>query len=322
MLSFDKSGYLFIKSLINPNTGLISGIEGDVLTTVYKNALVAMAFIHQEDQVDTERIFNNFQKYYLRNKADFHGFPQTWNVETGLPDTGSIHWEADSALLLLALNYYHQKMGSSKQYGNLVQEILAWLAHQANLCDLIMAEGVAEMYAALALFSGNHDIRKSLMRLRQCFYGSEKICSADYHHNLNHIVHGALVFGDSSGFKYLPDFVRSETWKYNESIKITACSAFSTDHIIDVGMSAQVLLALKILSKQKNASFQKIGLRGELEKLFLTGKQDHEAKGLPYCVSSHGSSQSCRCPALEPTCYLLFYYWDFNPLAPGEQVPG
>ena len=311
--SFDKSGYLFIKSLVNPNSGLVTSTEAEVRTTLYKNALAAMAFIHEGDLLAAEIIFDSVNKYYQANQKDFHGFPQTWNAVTGLPDTGSIHWEGDSAVLLLALNYYQQTTGRLKKYNDLVNGIVAWLVQQTDLCHLILAEGIAEIYAALAPFFNNREVQKSLLRLRQCFYGREKICSTDYEHNLNHIIHGALVFGDSSGFKYLPNFVRSEIWDYNKSIKITACSAFATDLFINVGVSTQVLLVLKILSKQKNAPFLKIGLRGELEKLFLAGKQDQKAQGLPYFVGSHGGSQSCRYPALEPTCYMLFYYWGFNP---------
>jgi len=310
-ISFDGSGYLFIKSRINTNTGLIGDSEDEPLTTVYKNVLAAIALIHEEDVADAERIFKRFNKYYLLNKEDFHGFPQTWNIETGLPDTTSIHWEGDSAFLLLALNYYNQANGNFGDYELLVQGLIKWLSQRVNLCDLIVAEGVAIIYASLLPFSKNNNIQTSLTKLRCCFFSTAKISSKDYEHNLKHIVLGALVFEDTTGFNHLKSYIRTEMQDHGNQFQITAFSAFAGDSIINVEISVQVLLALKLWHIENHLNT--LNLQTGLEKLLLPEKRDFSVSGVSNSMKNHRDKIFYALPAVEPTCYLLFYYWGFNP---------
>lgn len=301
-LPFEKSCYLFIERLLNPTTGLAVSNEREDGTTVYKNALAIMVLLHEENLTASERILDVFKKYYEANRDNFQGFPQTWNSRTGLPDTKSIHWEGDTAFLLLAVNYYYQTTGSFGGYEDLVQSLVSWLAFRSLSCDLLLAEAVAEMVAALTPFSGERSVHRSLKKLHQCFYSKGRVSSVDYEHNLRHIILGALVFGDTTGFKYLNNFSRQETYNADSSQKITAFSEFANDLSINVEVSVQLLLALKIWRFE--VEFEMGQVQTDLEKVLLPGKQHFHAS---------------RPPSLAPICYLLFYYWGFNPYAPGKK---
>jgi len=316
-LSFDKAGYLFIESLLHPATGLAASREGECYTTVYKNALAAMALLHEGNHVAAERIFEVFRKYYQTNRDNFQGLPRVWDACTGLPDAKSIHWEGESAFLLLALNYYRQVTGGYGKYQDFVQGLTMWLVQRANTCEQLLADGIANMYAALQPFASDPAIQTCLNRLRACFFAEGKISSRDYEQVLEHIVRGALVFGDTSGFKHIPNFARSETWALNRATEIAAFSAFATDRFINVEISAQLLLAAKIRQPEAQLAFSDLG--AELEKLRLPGKANPQSAGLPYFVTERGFERAHALPIIQPTCYLLFYFWGFNPFAPGRK---
>ncbi|MGH7453537.1 MAG: hypothetical protein ACRENG_19465, partial [bacterium] len=190
-------------------------------------------------------------------------------------------------------------------------------------CEQLQADGVANMYAALAPWADVPAIRQGLNRLCICFFSEGQISSRDYEHVLEHVIRGALVFGDTSGFKYLLNFSRSEIWHFDETVEIDAYSAFLTDPFINVEMSAQLLLAAKIW--QPECQLDCSHLHPELEKLQVPGKINPQSAGLPYFVTERGFPQASTLPIVQPTCYLLFYFWEFNPFAPGSKfvmLPG
>ncbi|MCI0692196.1 hypothetical protein L0337_09360 [candidate division KSB1 bacterium] len=325
-LPFDKAGYLFIESLLHPATGLAASREGECYTTIYKNALAAMALLHEGNRLAAERIFEVFRKYYQINRDNFEGLPRVWDVCAGLPDIKSIHWEGETAFLLLALNYYKQVAGSYGKYHDFVQGLKTWLVQRANTCEQLLADGIANMYAALQPFAGDPAIQKCLNRLRTCFFAEGQISSLDYEHVLEHIIRGALVFGDTSGFKYLPKFARSEIWDLDKTVEITAYNAFVADPFINVEMSAQLLLAANIWQPALPKAPGRPGpecqidlshLQAELEKLQVPGRINSQSAGLPYFVTERGFPQASTLPIIQPTCYFLFYFWGFNPFAPG-----
>jgi hypothetical protein len=322
-LPFEKAGYLFIEGLLHPATGLAASREGECYTTVYKSALAAMALLHEGNGAAAEKIFEAFRKYYQTYRDHFHGFPRVWDPCTGLPEMTSVHWEGETAFLLLALNYYRKVTGSYGKYQDLAQGLASWLTHRANECEQLLADGVANMYAALAPWTNDPAIRQSLNRLCAGFFSEGQISSRDYEHALEHIIRGALVFGDTSGFKYLPNFSRSEIWDLDKTTEIAAYSAFVTDPFINVEISTQLLLVAKIW--QPECQLDLSHLQAELEKLQVPGKSSPQSAGLPYFVTDRGFSQASTLPIIQPTCYLLFYYWGFNPLAPRSKfvmLPG
>lgn len=312
---FEKQYYRFIKSRIHPATHLVRRVAGDRLTTLYANALAAMTLIHEGDFDEAEKIFQPFQRYQQLNQDHFHGFPQIWNAQTGLPDTTSIHWEGDSAFLLLALHYYTQFSDSSNEYQDLISSLVGWLSHRANSCEKIVAEGVADMYAALSPFTNNHHIQKSLERLRHCFFSHGQISSKDYSQNLNHIIRGALVFGDTSGFDYLDNFLHSEYWDKNSTMKLSGYKEFTQYQTINIEVTVQILLTLKIW--QMEAKFKAFTLCKEIERRISS--ENYLLPKIPYPVINNREEATHTLSSFESVCYLLFYYWNLNPYAPGRK---
>lgn len=300
--------YLFLKSLVMPS-GLVSRRKNECFVKLYELALAAIAFIHKGDRVLAENIFDVFQSYYVAHKAKFAGFPDGWDPCCGEPDENSDRWEGDNAFLLLALAHYHGKYaGRCGKYWSFVQGLKQWLTQRTASCEEIAAEGVADMYAAFMPFSGNKAVPPLLSKLHDCFFSSGHDSSYRYDLVLDHIVRGALVFGDASGFAYLKDFVRTEPWCLAPALKIKAFDAFSSLALpldsphINVEISAQLLLTSKLMNHP--LSFD---LLRQLKKLVIDG-------GLPYNVGNSADfEQACALPTIASTFYLLSYYWNFNP---------
>jgi len=96
--------------------------------------------------------------------------PQTWNVETGLPDSSSVHWEGDAAFLALALRYHQYASKNDLHFQPLLSGLIEWLLKRAGYANVIVAEGVAEMAAALTPFQEDSAVQEKLTQLRQGFF--------------------------------------------------------------------------------------------------------------------------------------------------------
>lgn len=299
--------YDYIKSLINTSTGLVNGADyDDNFTTVYKNALAAMAFIHENDTALAEGIFNFF-KSVLDTTNDFNGFNKNWDPATG-NELAKDYWEGDNAFLLLALNYYNKVTGSFGDYKTMVDSIVKWLPERVDSVEI--AEGFANMFAALKPFEDSvHGMDDILDTLESKFYET-----VDFQEVLDHTERAALCFSDDSGFTYIDTFKRTETWKYNDTV-INALAAFSGEEFINVEISAQMLLAWEIRKLYLTTDLSY--LEDELEKLWLLSESAPEiiAYGLPYYLDERGWPSSWDESIIDPPCYMLFYYWHFNPMA-------
>jgi hypothetical protein len=272
-----------------------------------------MAFIHENDINLAEGIFNFFNLKYHKNKNSFNGFNKNWNPETG-EELAQDHWEGDNAFLLLALNYYNQVIGSFGDYQEMVEGLVKWLSERADY-DII-AEGLANMYAALKPFENTiSGMDLVLAKLKNGFNNKK-----DYKNVLDHIMRGALCFSDISGFNHINNFNKSETWKFN-GIEVNVLKAFSGEDFINVEISSQILLAWKIWKSKLSVdcSF----LDAQLNKLWLLGFSAPAviSFGLPYFLSdiNHGWPGCYDQAIIDPTCYMLFYNWEFNPMAPGKK---
>jgi hypothetical protein len=303
-----KGAYNYVKSLISENTGLVRSAHYDKsFTTLYKNALAAVVFIHENELGLAEVIFDFFKSKY--NKNSFTGFNQNWNPDTG--EGSGDHWEGDNAFLLIALNYYKEKTASFGKYEEMAEGLMEWLCERAD--EDIIAEGLADMYAALKPFENSvPGMDNVLLQLENGFY--EKV---DYQNVLDHIERGALCFSDISGFFYIDIFKRIETWEYNDE-EINALAAFSWENFVNIEISAQILLAWKLFKSELSIDLSY--LQTELNKLWLFDYSISQY-GLPYFLSydptpqtGHGWIGCYYEPIIDPTCYMLFYYWDFNPM--------
>lgn len=303
----------YLKDLVHSGSGMVSSREGECFTTIYKNSLAAMVFIHEGDRASAERIFDVFSKYWQANANNFHGIPKDWDACKGTTQDTN-YWEGDNAFLLMALNYYKQTTGDSTRYISLSQNLVSWLLLRSAQCPSIIAEGVANMYSGLKPFEYDPAVKAGLTNLRNCFFATGQASSVSYPNVLDHTVRGSLVFGDETGFDYLPNFKRTENWTYNQN-PINAYSAFAGDTFINVEISAQVLLAARIMGKDAQVT----GLQSELEKLWLPGSGNTPSAGLPYFITNIGFDQSATLPIIDPTAYLLFAYWKFNPWGAGKR---
>jgi hypothetical protein len=306
---FPDEGFCFLQGLITPTTNLVRSREGECFTTVYKNSLAAMAFIHQGDITQAEGIFSFFQTQ-ITATTPISGFHKDWDACEGLapsdnpPTYTNPYWVGDNAFLLLALNYYSQtqKIGSYGIYGSLATVLSNAVTLQANSRVITEAEGIADIYAALQPFLDDWDNWK----IRSWFYSN-----VNYSSVADHMVRGALVFGDTKGFDYSTNFTRTEQWGVTPTL-VSAYAAASGQQFINVEISAQILLASR-LWQYGNPS----ALRSELEKLTLTSSQNPLCAGLPFYVTHHDFPGDYSKPILDSTAWLLYDDWRFNPFTGG-----
>jgi len=228
---------------------------------------------------------------------------------------GTNYWEGDNAFLLLALNYYKSTTGSLGEYVILSQALVSWLVERSESCNQIVAEGVANMYAALKPFEDDTQVSNQLVSLKDCFFSIDQPSSVAYEQVLDHTVRGALVFGDETGFGLLENFLRTETWEYDPEVTIHAYSAFSGDDFINIEISSQLLLTVALWKNYSKTP----GLQEALEKLWLPGNSNASSLGLPYFMTERGFDNAHSIAIIDPTAFMLFYYWEFNPWAVGKK---
>ena len=317
--------YEFIKSLVNDSSGMVDSSKANHNTTVYKNALAAMAFIHQGDYDLAEGVFGFFQDRYLMDPPAFAGFHQWWDSETGLPDAGSDRWEGDNAFLLLALNYYSDSTGNGPDYADLTAGLKDWLVLRGNHdpswypANNLNADGLSDMYAALLPYeSEGGDIPAALANIKTGFFNDYTGTTV-----LDHLNRAAQVFGYVNDFKaenLAANFERTETWQYDTEVTMNAYAAFSGEDFINLEISAQILNSHVLWEDDLELDLS--GLREELEKAWI---ETGDSRGLPYLLTyvpgpgGHGWDGCYDDPLVDPGCYMLYAEWGFNPFAPGRQ---
>jgi len=119
-------------------------------------------------------------------------------------------------------------------------------------------------------------------------------------------VRASLVFCDTSGFKYLSGFIRTDTWAFDDSTKVTAYSAFRGDTYINLEISTQILLTDEIYAKDNPISREK--LFSELSKSSLMTNNNTETTGLPYYIitPSGVNWNPATLPIIDPSCICCF----------------
>lgn len=312
--------YALIQGLVNPKTGLVVGREGEEWASVYGNALATMAFSHEWNFPLAEKIIAAFDKYCRSRKNSFEGLPNMWESGTGLPSRTSIAWEVESAMLLLAIEYYRQISGMQDAFLGLAESLAEWLVRRTRDGGHVEADGVATIFAALLPFKADRSIGEALDRSKARFFSHEGISSADYRHVLAHIAVGALVFGDPEGFKCARAFRCSELREGDPPLRIEALSDSPGGQAISVDHSSQLLLAWRLWRAESHEDYSY--LRTELEKLLTCSISHPDQCGLPHRVSEASVLDLAPVPSLEPTCWYLFSRWRFNPYAPGRKSAG
>lgn len=310
--SAELSEYRFVESLISPY-GLVASRPGECYTTVYKNALAALVFIHYAKPDRAERIFSVFQAY-ADATTPFTGLPQCWNPCTGSPFPSGSN-VGDDSFLLLALSCYMTEYPASTACTSLLQKVKLSLRDRA--VTNMIAEGAANAYAALKPYAGEDGISQAMSKYRQSFLND--VC---YSNVLDHTVRGALVFGDVAGFRQMHRFAATNTWAYDGTtiVRGFADSQWDTGHEtnINVEITVQLLLAWSLWRSELDDDLSWI--EGETARLSLP--QGPDCAGLPYFVSariSEWTPPAYATPIVDPVVFMLFYRWGFNPFSPGQR---
>jgi len=229
-------------------------------------------------------------------------------VGQGTQSDADYYWVGDGGGLLRAVRYYGLATGDAGRYQSLENALKQWLAVRADSCTTIVAEGNANMYAALSAYAGDTAIAPRLVKLQQCFYAAVQFDNIG-----DHTVRAALVFGDPSGFAHLGGLERTETWCVDGRTTVHAFAAFSGEGYVNLDISTELLLAWT-LWKQKSA--RDLGfLERQIARLELGGASDPEARGLPYLVTPHQFTGACSTPILDTTAFMLFALWEWNPFS-------
>jgi hypothetical protein len=303
----------FVESLVAPS-GLVQSRPKDNFTTAWKNALAAMVFLHEGNVLAARGILDVFSDFQQAQGAAFRGVPQGWDAESAVPvaqgDQPDVnyYWVGDGGGLLRAVQYYGVSTGDHQRYAALENALKEWLAARADECATIVAEGNANMYAALSAYARDAAIAPRLMKLRQCFYDDVQFDNVG-----DHTVRAALVFGDPSGFSHIRGLERTETWCVDGRTTVHAFAAFSGEAYVNVDISTELLLAWKLWKQQsaRDLAF----LEGEIIRMELGGASDSEARGLPYLVTQHQFTRSCSTPIVDTTAFMLFALWEWNPFS-------
>lgn len=301
----------FIESLRAPS-GLVQGRPNDNFTTAWKNALAAMVLLHEGNVTGARGILDVFLGYQQGQGTAFRGVPQGWDAVAALPvaqgtqPDENYYWVGDGGGLLRAVQYYGVAVGDRQRYSSLEDALKAWLATRADSCATIVAEGDANVYAALSAYAQDTAIAARLVKLRQCFYDQVQFDNIG-----DHTVRAALVFGDPSGFSHLGALERTETWCVDGKA-VHAFAAFSGEPYINLDISTELLLAWKFWGAQsaRDLSF----LEPQILRLELGGGSP-DARGLPYLVTQHQFTNACDTPIIDTTAFMLFALWRWNPFA-------
>ncbi len=309
MHSIEIKLYSFVRSLVNPGTGLVSRQLGDGLCTVYGNALAVLAFCHQNDLALAERVLAVFEKY-CRSRADgFEGLPNVWECATGLPDRRAIAWEGDSGMLLLASQYYGLCSRRENAFRALDEQISRWLDSRSRNGPHLDAEAASTIYAAMLIHKDDPNSADSLRRLKAAFFSSGSITSCDYPHFLSHIVAGALVFDDPEAVDHAAAFRCRHVIEGGTSVSVQGFKETPNGTSLSVEQTARFLIAWERWRPASGRDYAHVV--EELSKLVVPSSTSTECAGLPRSAPRNASSLSP--PDLEASCWYLFALWRFNP---------
>lgn len=305
----------FVASLIGPR-GLVRSRPGEENSTGWKNALAGMVFLHEGRVAEAGAILDVFRNYVQAQGTAFRGLPKEWSVQTGAPypqGTKSdldFFWVGDGSLVLRTTQYYGATTGDHVRYTALENALKSWLALRADDCAnfIAVAEGSANVYAALSAYRDEPAIAPKLTELRKCFDAD-----VQYDQVLDHTIRAALVFGDPSGLAHVDALERTETWCVDGATTVRAYAAASGQAYVNVDISTQLLLAWKLWRQESGRDLA--FLADELMKLQVAGGADTSARGLPYLVTQHEFDNSCRVGIVDATAFMLFAIWQWNPFS-------
>jgi len=292
--------YAFLESMHKTATaGLVRTVDLSEDSLLDGNALAAMAYLHEGNSVKLNQVLDFFDDFYHGQDEVFEGFSNTWDVGNGMAE-GDIS-ENGSALMLLALNAYHDSKGTlNDEYQKVTQGLISWFSEK-NPSSYTASES-AQVHAALEPYQSEPFIQSALTQLQNYFENN-----ANYDDELEDVIQGSQIFGDLDGFLTLDYFNASEVWEYDYATMVNAYSPTTFDDEIDMTVSAKLLTAWNLVKEEVSENLSLLVL--EASKVFLRTAASGQVLGIPLKL---GGGEAIR-PAVSPTAYLLFYLWDYNP---------
>lgn len=149
------------------SNGLVKSVENGNVISLYDNALAAMAFMLVDDFTRAENIFDFFNARIASELQSGPGGFSQFRDSTGTPNNH--RWMGDNAWLLIALNNYKFRTGSST-YDSMRSELATWLislqdsdgglfagyAADNSLLNYKVTEGMIDAFNAVDGFSTFH----------------------------------------------------------------------------------------------------------------------------------------------------------------------
>jgi hypothetical protein len=308
--------------------GLLGNQEGDDFSGVYTCAVAAMCFIHEGDIKRAERIFDVFKRRY---EAEFDpgtpaGFHQFWSAATGVPHADTDRWAGDNAWLLIALNYYRQKVDRSG-YDSMRAGIARWLIglqdddggirsgfNKTGPMTHKSTEANLDCYAALV------DYPEARARILN-WLTSKAWVPAQERFRMGSTVDESPLDATSWGIgalgraftNLLPyteaHFVRTDVCDAN-GVNVTGFTDFLGKRRVWFEGTGQMIVAYNVAGRHDTAA----KYLSEMERAMLSSEKFPGTAGLP-CSSSDPSWDGATRKIFVPSqAWYLFGRWGFNPM--------
>lgn len=334
--SIDESIFNWFYKQQLPN-GLLESVENGNRVSLYDNALAAMVFMLKGDYKRAEKIFDFFDaRIHSELKNGVGGFSQLRNKK-GSPSSRR-RWMGDNAWLLIALNNYKDKTGSTK-YDYLAKKISKWLKKlqdkdgglfsgydsDDNLITNKVTEGNIDVFNAVKGYTSFH--RKLLRFLEKNRWdSSEKSLiswptNPKYFYALDLHPWSYLMFENypTNTLKAAKRFLTTQ--KTINGIEVTGY-CFDTDKdVVWLEGTCQMALAFGVAGMNEEKNFYLT----EIEKTLIKSKNHLNSSGFSY-ASNHGTtyggnelwSVAANKIAISSGAWYLFAKQNFNPFAVGK----
>lgn len=324
------------------NNGLLESAENSNVVSLYDNALAAMVFMLQDQFDKAEDIFNFFTaRINSELKASPGGYAQLRDAN-GVPNYH--RWMGDNAWLLIAINHYRERTGSTT-YDYLASEISIWLkslqdtdgglfaGYQSNdsLLNYKVTEGNLDAFAAVDGYNSFHQNILAFLEADRWDYNESTILA--WPGNPNYL-HALDVYSWSYAlFKNYPASSLDRAQRFLTTIQASNgntvtgyCFDEDKDAVWPEG-TGQMALAFGLAGRYD----EKKSLLVEMEKLLILSNTHNQSAGFPYASNpATGYGSDLLWPtahseiALSGGAWYLFAQYNFNPfaLARNKIIPG
>jgi len=276
------------------SNGLLQSIEDGNVVSLYDNALASLVYILEEDYESAELVFDFFNaRINSELKAGPGGFSQLRD-SSGTPNNH--RWMGDNAWLLIAINNYKAKTGSSK-YDILAREIKGWLlslqdsdgglfaGYDANnqLLNYKVTEGMIDAFNAIEGYASFHNELLHYLEVDRWDEADKNLVA--WPGNPQHLYALDLHPWSYMIFKDYPLSSLRTAERYITSQSSTATGEVITGYCFDEDQdvvwfegTAQMTLAFDLANLSSERDFY----LAEMEKNLIASARNTDASGFPY----------------------------------------